>query len=459
MGIPIDSGGTGDRKQDMQDRKQRATSRWQDTRDWKAGASLGMLKMMQEKEQYELYCDIGSTFQLCKICTERDKDVKIEPCGHLMCNTCLIAWQESDGHSCPFCRCEIKGMETIVVDPFQPRHQQRQIREEPLASNQVPEEEEEEEDNFEDMTQLMNKLAALNKASQPASPMPAASLNPGPPAVPPRLDLLQARSNTSPSLGSPGPVAKPRTMAPPVLPERPLSAALLDWMKSRPLPVLPATAPQSAGTARGPAPPIPDRAANQRPRDGELTAMDIILNRKGAERRQTGSATANGIMVESKYLALATPASANPSGASAQIYPRTPFIFEAWSSSEEEEEEDEDEELDDGVTLPTARSWTPSASLAVTHLPPSGWAPWVTRSEQLGQESTAPTQRPRTPAACQPGPLAQTASDPQAAVTLVREGYLPQDVHRALGIARNDLEIARTILQEFISNSNLTNQS
>ncbi|XP_048448366.1 uncharacterized protein LOC125481190 [Rhincodon typus] len=45
------------------------------------------------QEQYELYCDIGSTFQLCKICTERDKDVKIEPCGHLLCEICLIAWQ------------------------------------------------------------------------------------------------------------------------------------------------------------------------------------------------------------------------------------------------------------------------------------------------------------------------------------------------------------------------------
>jgi len=45
------------------------------------------------KEQYELYCEMGSTFQLCKICAENDKDVKIEPCGHLMCTSCLTAWQ------------------------------------------------------------------------------------------------------------------------------------------------------------------------------------------------------------------------------------------------------------------------------------------------------------------------------------------------------------------------------
>lgn len=45
------------------------------------------------QEQYELYCEMGSTFQLCKICAENDKDVKIEPCSHLMCTSCLTAWQ------------------------------------------------------------------------------------------------------------------------------------------------------------------------------------------------------------------------------------------------------------------------------------------------------------------------------------------------------------------------------
>uniref|UniRef100_A0A8C7JF15 E3 ubiquitin-protein ligase CBL n=1 Tax=Oncorhynchus kisutch TaxID=8019 RepID=A0A8C7JF15_ONCKI len=74
------------------------------------------------QEQYELYCEMGSTFQLCKICAENNKDVKIEPCGHLMCTSCLTAWQESDGQGCPFCRCEIKGTEPIIVDPFDPRN-------------------------------------------------------------------------------------------------------------------------------------------------------------------------------------------------------------------------------------------------------------------------------------------------------------------------------------------------
>ena len=83
---------------------------------------------------------MGSTFQLCKICAENSKDIRIEPCGHLLCTPCLTAWQvgtgagdrqkvrnvfhqdsEGGGGGCPFCRAEIKGTEQIVVDPFDPR--------------------------------------------------------------------------------------------------------------------------------------------------------------------------------------------------------------------------------------------------------------------------------------------------------------------------------------------------
>lgn len=38
---------------------------------------------------------MGSTFQLCKICAENDKDIRIEPCGHLLCTPCLTLWQVS----------------------------------------------------------------------------------------------------------------------------------------------------------------------------------------------------------------------------------------------------------------------------------------------------------------------------------------------------------------------------
>jgi len=73
------------------------------------------------QEQYELYCEMGSTFQLCKICAENSKDIRIEPCGHLLCTPCLTLWQDSEERrGCPFCRAEIKGTEQVVVGPFSP---------------------------------------------------------------------------------------------------------------------------------------------------------------------------------------------------------------------------------------------------------------------------------------------------------------------------------------------------
>ncbi|MCP9266258.1 E3 ubiquitin-protein ligase CBL [Dirofilaria immitis] len=54
-------------------------------------------------EQYQIYCEMGTTFEMCKICAENNKNVKLEPCGHLLCTPCLQSWQESDGGgTCPF---------------------------------------------------------------------------------------------------------------------------------------------------------------------------------------------------------------------------------------------------------------------------------------------------------------------------------------------------------------------
>jgi len=72
------------------------------------------------KEQYDMYCDMGTSFQVCKICSENNKDRKLEPCGHLICSTCLENWQEKHAvASCPFCRCEIKAFEPVVIAPFE----------------------------------------------------------------------------------------------------------------------------------------------------------------------------------------------------------------------------------------------------------------------------------------------------------------------------------------------------
>lgn len=122
-------------------------------------------------EQYEIYCEMGTTFQLCKICTERDKDVKLEPCGHLLCTPCLTLWQESDGeNTCPFCRCEIKGSEPVIVEAFEPAaHFGRKAKSAEL---------------FVDLT---SEAATAPKAStSAASAPPPVSLAP-PPPLPPKI--------------------------------------------------------------------------------------------------------------------------------------------------------------------------------------------------------------------------------------------------------------------------------
>lgn len=44
-------------------------------------------------------------------------------CVSLYKSSIWVFGQESDGQGCPFCRCEIKGTEPIIVDPFDPRNE------------------------------------------------------------------------------------------------------------------------------------------------------------------------------------------------------------------------------------------------------------------------------------------------------------------------------------------------
>ncbi|KAL7677698.1 hypothetical protein ACOME3_003937 [Neoechinorhynchus agilis] len=70
------------------------------------------------EEQYELYCEMGMTFELCKICDENSKDVCIEPCNHLICSNCLKGWLDKGSNTCPFCRQEIKGHHSVEIGSF-----------------------------------------------------------------------------------------------------------------------------------------------------------------------------------------------------------------------------------------------------------------------------------------------------------------------------------------------------
>ncbi|XP_067928782.1 E3 ubiquitin-protein ligase CBL-like isoform X2 [Watersipora subatra] len=80
--------------------------------------SEGLIQVTEE--QYDLYCEMNTTFELCKICAENNKDIKLEPCGHLLCSPCLNSWNEMDGLNCPFCRTEIKGTSGVKIYPFDP---------------------------------------------------------------------------------------------------------------------------------------------------------------------------------------------------------------------------------------------------------------------------------------------------------------------------------------------------
>ena len=60
---------------------------------WLTSPLLPSASPLARQEQLQLYWAMNSTYELCKICAERNKDVKIEPCGHLLCSRCLATWQ------------------------------------------------------------------------------------------------------------------------------------------------------------------------------------------------------------------------------------------------------------------------------------------------------------------------------------------------------------------------------
>ncbi|KAJ8287701.1 hypothetical protein COCON_G00003600 [Conger conger] len=149
-------------------------------------------KIKVTEEQYELYCEMGSTFQLCKICTERDKDTRIQPCGHLLCRPCLTGWQKSDGHTCPYCRCDIRGTEPIVIEPFMLARKSEVLDED-------AEHEEEEDDDLEDVQLLMKELASAKMLGAENPLPPPTLLAPLRPSV---SDILAKYSHSRPDHGS-----------------------------------------------------------------------------------------------------------------------------------------------------------------------------------------------------------------------------------------------------------------
>lgn len=78
------------------------------------------------KEQFDIYSTMDSLFEKCKICDDNVKSIRIDPCGHLMCSTCLQKWmvtgqgRKGEAATCPFCREQVISTSNILVKPFDP---------------------------------------------------------------------------------------------------------------------------------------------------------------------------------------------------------------------------------------------------------------------------------------------------------------------------------------------------
>uniref|UniRef100_A0A8C5AVS4 E3 ubiquitin-protein ligase CBL n=1 Tax=Gadus morhua TaxID=8049 RepID=A0A8C5AVS4_GADMO len=426
------------------------------------------------QEQYELYCEMGSTFQLCKICAENDKDVKIEPCGHLMCTSCLTAWQESEGQGtgCPFCRCEIKGTEPIVVDPFDPKDNgagygisyggcRGMFGAEGAPS---PCYDDDDDDRLEDPHLMMSKLAC-SKVERPPSPMsltPQASL----PPVPPRLDLLQHRPASASGASSPAathhkdkPLPPPpalRDLPPPPPPDRPHSAgAAADGrLGRRPLPHAPGEpASRDKHPPTPPNRPLADWGSRSVPKP-PATASPSSSSIRGGGIRELSNRHSLPLALPSALDATAASSPPLRNSSTISLDHQLPLVPAAGDSSK---------------VKPSA-SANAIYSLATRYfprLPPSLFlflSLMVSLSPSISLSDPAAPERP-------PKPLPRRFNSERRASGggaggggagedpvisgeiehLISQGYSSQDIQKALMIAQNNVEMARNILREFVS--------
>ncbi|XP_029432914.1 E3 ubiquitin-protein ligase CBL-C [Rhinatrema bivittatum] len=354
------------------------------------------------REQYQLYCEMGSTFQLCKICAENDKNVKIEPCGHLMCSKCLTAWQQSDGQTCPFCRCEIKGREEVFIDPFGFHSVPTQQTAERKVHITLPPEKEDED--LEDMELVMKQFAAMKKASGSSATSP----------------VSQSPSNCSAT-------------------ERHSAQQSDAWIRNRPLPSIPGSPPAVSGAlipweipaapSNTTSSPMTCRAQGK----ARLKASDV-LNRNINPEAASGQHSTSTPLLNRAPPKVSSPPLANSAPSSAlhllspleQQIPQSPPIQDSNCSSSRtahsyiytlSSNPEGNSEQNESLSAPNLSEFQPGPGGGTVH----------------SQPVTSP-------------PMAEPCQDALVA-QLLWEGYTEQDIQQALSIAPDNSQLVRLILR------------
>uniref|UniRef100_A0A672QI29 E3 ubiquitin-protein ligase CBL n=1 Tax=Sinocyclocheilus grahami TaxID=75366 RepID=A0A672QI29_SINGR len=431
------------------------------------------------QEQYELYCEMGSTFQLCKICAENDKDVKIEPCGHLMCTSCLTAWQVERPPS------PMSVAPQPVVPPVPPRLDLLPLRptNPPGASSPG----------------ATSKAPSHHKDKPLPLPPSLRDLPPPPPPDRPHPTGSDNRLPRRPLPSTPG--EPPRDKLPPAPPNRNMP----DW-NSRPVPKAPSQPPAS-GDSRGSRElsnrhslplqlPSTLDARAEGPRNNSPPSLDhqlsFGLSNPGSDYdspKVKPSASANAIYSlavrplpavkaqnedaceneeESEYM---TPSSL-PVLPSYILNCVILYFFHCLDYSElppltcsngprdpvgacgEEEEEN-------SYDYPKPHIPTNLARRTLSDVNPTSSA-FSRLSIDIMDPTEAPERPPKplprrinsdrrpspVPPGASPGPSQQISSEIEH---LLSQGYSHQDIQKALMIAQNNIEMAKNILREFVS--------
>uniref|UniRef100_A0A3Q2U3N7 E3 ubiquitin-protein ligase CBL n=1 Tax=Fundulus heteroclitus TaxID=8078 RepID=A0A3Q2U3N7_FUNHE len=464
------------------------------------------------QEQYELYCEMGSTFQLCKICAENDKDVKIEPCGHLMCTSCLTAWQESEGQGtgCPFCRCEIKGTEPIVVDPFDPKDNSGGSSRGTMGAEGAPSPsyDDDDDDRLEDPHLVMSKLAGSKAASHHKDkplPLPPALRDLPPPPPPDRPHTVgaapESRHPRRPLPCTPGEPL--RDKLPPAPPNRPLS----DW-NSRPVPKVPTPSPSTSSELSNrhslplALPSALDNRSDSQKNNSSLSldhqlvrtttnthtphykhlmsggsvntrlhflCIDSVIFHRSliikADQNQHLFLTLNSINFSPPFSFVIRLSSIFPDYSELPPLPITNGPRDHTADDQEEEDNGYDfpkprlpqpparrtlSEMGGSMSSSSSSSSSCSSTLAAfTEAPERPPKPLPRRINSERRHSPVPPV-PSLPSSVAPGGEANPLISSEIE-HLMSQGYSYQDIQKALMIAQNNIEMAKNILREFVS--------